>query len=196
MDAAATIDEELDDLEHKLTKLKVEYEQYFGGGLKREPTVLRAEIERTVQRFLSAPPTGTRYKFRFNTIVARYQAYRALWGRTLREIEAGTHRSQRFRAKEAPAEKAPRPQRKVAGAKGSEESAPSPEVRKLYEALSRAREKTGEGMGGLTAERLAQIVAKQVSELRQKDPSAKVRFRVVQEGNRAQLRASIVKPEQ
>jgi hypothetical protein len=195
MDATATIDEELDDLEHKLLKLKVEYEQYFGGGLKREPIVLRAEIERTVQRFLSAPPTGTRYKFRFNTLVARYQAYRALWGRTLRELEAGTHRRQRFRAKGAPAEDGSRPQHKDAAAKGSEASAPSPEVRKLYEALSRAREKTGEGMEGLTPEKLARIVAKQVSELRRKNPSAKVRFRVVREGNRAQLRASLVKPE-
>ena len=81
------IEEELDELEVKLNLLKMEYDQYFLGILKREPYVLKGDIQKTMHRYLSQPPTRARTKFRFNTLCARYQSYRQLWSRTLRQME-------------------------------------------------------------------------------------------------------------
>jgi hypothetical protein len=188
-----TIEEELDELEIKINRLKIEYEQYFLGVLKREPYVLRGDVQKTIHRYLSQPPNRARLKFRFNTLCARYQSYRQLWGRIIRQIEAGTYRPHVLRAQL---------QTEPAGAKPST-GPPSPEkktrpgaraVDQLYEALSDARGKTGEGMGGLTREKLTEIVRQQTRELRSKHGSGKVRFKVVIEGNRARLRATVVRP--
>jgi hypothetical protein len=187
------IEEELDELEVKLKRLKQEYDQYFLGILKREPSILRGEIQKTMHRYLSQPPTRARTKFRFNTLCARYQSYRQLWGRILRQIEEGTYRPHVFRAEHS------RPMGELVEPAGSrpkrKSSTEGPSaVDQLYDALSEAREKTGEGMRGLTREKLSDIVREQARELRSKHGSGKIRFKVVVEGNRTRLRATVVRP--
>jgi hypothetical protein len=188
-----TIEEELDELEIKINRLKMEYEQYFLGVLKREPYVLRGDVQKTIHRYLSAPPNQARTKFRFNSLCARYQSYRQLWGRTMRQIEEGTYRPHVLRAQmqgqrgEAkPSTGPPVPQTNAgAGVRA---------VDQLYEALTDARGKTGEGMGGLTREKLSEIVRAQTKELRAQHGSGKIRFKGVIEGKRARLRATVVRP--
>ena len=188
-----TIEEELDELEIKINRLKIEYDQYFLGVLKREPYVLRGDVQKTIHRYLSQPPSQARLKFRFNTLCARYQSYRQLWGRTIRQIEAGTYRPHNFRSQlqdrpgeASPSAGAPSPPKKTgAGTRA---------VDQLYEALSDARQKTGEGMRGLTREKLSEIVRQQTRELRTQHGSGKIRFKVVIEGTRARLRATVVRP--
>lgn len=189
---AHEIEEALDELEVKMKRLKIEYDQYFLGAMKREPAVLKGEIQKIIQRFLSTPLTNSRYRFRFNALVARYQCFRQLWGRTLREIEAGTYRGQKFRKQlEAREERAePTRQKHLRSRDGLADT----EVRKLYDALASAREKSGEGMSGLTPEKLGKIVSKTISDLRRRNPSGKIKFRIVRDGKRTQLKATVVKP--
>ena len=66
-------DEDLQELDVKLARLKIEYEQYFLGALKREPQFLRSEVQKIIQMTLQHPPRAARQKFKFNTLVARYQ---------------------------------------------------------------------------------------------------------------------------
>ncbi len=187
---ASEIEDDLKELEVRIKRLRLEYDQYFLGILKREPSVLKADVQRRVNAYLSHPPTRSREKFRFNTLCARYQSYRALWGRTMREIENGTYHRHRFRAQvqeqatQAPA-KSPAPAPKgTAGGAGAV-------AQKLYKALAAARRKTGEGMQGMTAEKLADTLRRQTETLRKKHGSGKVSFRIVVEGNRARLRATV-----
>jgi hypothetical protein len=186
-----TVEEELEELEIKLNRLKMEYEQYFMGNLRREPSILKGDVQKKIHQFLSQPPTRAREKFRFNTICARYQAYRQLWGRTIREMEAGTHKRFRFKEKLQQQEQAaggPSPSRN----RRKETQAPVPGVDQLYDVLCEARRRTGEGMSGLTPEKLADMVQRQTQQLRHKHGSAKIRFKVVIEGKRAKLRATVV----
>lgn len=184
------IEDDLKELEHKIKRLRLEYEQYFLGILKREPYVLKSDVQRRVNAYLSHPPTRSREKFRFNTLCARYQSYRALWGRTMRQIENGTYQRHLFRARvqgqatEVPGKSAARaPEPPASGAAAA--------VDKLYKALAAARRKTGEGMQGMTPEKLAATLRRQTETLRKKHGSGKVRFRIVVEGNRARLRATV-----
>jgi hypothetical protein len=83
------IREDIAILETKIVRLKVEYEQYFMKVLKLEPLKLRDEIERIVLFYSNKPITSTALKFRFNSAVSKYNAYKQYWSRTVRAIEEG-----------------------------------------------------------------------------------------------------------
>lgn len=189
-----TIDEDLVELETKIQRLKIEYDQYFLGAMKREPILLRGEVQRLITKYVNEPPINARQKFKFNTLCSRFQAYRTLWGRTMREIEAGTYRRHRFRAElhhaeqerahEAPADGDARP----GGAASGE--APKWPVDRIYAGLLAARRKTGE-MGELNRAKFEEAVHRQTEALRQKHPGAKISFRIVVEDNKAKLKVGL-----
>lgn len=183
-----TVEEELAELDHDLTRLKIEYEQYFSGNGKREPIQLRASVQRVITRYVSEPPRNATMKFKFNSLCARFQAYRAMWGRTLREIEAGTYRRQRFRAALTSGDLAAAPARGSA-APGADAGFDKT-IDRVYQALLEARRKTGE-KAPLDREVLAAAIRKQADELQRTRPDAKLKFKVVIDGSKARLKASI-----
>jgi hypothetical protein len=184
------IEEVLNDLDHKLNRLRIEYDQYFMGSGKREPQHLKADVQREITRFMSEPPRNAALKFRLNSIVARYQAFRAMWGRTQREIEAGTYKRHRFKAKlhdlEAAENGITNPGTSQPGKVGRAQSSA---MDRLCDALESAREKTGQG--GVDRAAIQKAIRKQTAELKRKHPDKKVKFRVVVEGNKAKLKASV-----
>jgi chromosome segregation ATPase len=208
---ALTIEEELKELEIQLNRLRLEYEQFFRGGMKREPLSLRGKVQKTITRFMSDPPRTATHKFRFNALNARYQTYRNLWGRTMRELESGTHRTQRFRdrlhesereeqmraAAAAEAESTREAAKRAPAAAPAQPRADAPAARaanpldRLHEALVQARRQTGESTD-LSRDKIAELVRKQTEAIRAKcGPDAKVKFRIVVEDNKAKLKASV-----
>src|SRR6202166_2317877 len=92
--AMATIDEELAQLEKDIRQLKIEYDQYFGGGRKRPPTEIEWRIELVVKRY------GERggelkfaQRFRFNNLTQTYAKYKDIFRKKVQLKEEG--RSQR-----------------------------------------------------------------------------------------------------
>ncbi len=183
------IEEDLHDLEINLNRLRVEYEQYFAGGRRREPSELRGRVQKIVTRLVNKPPRNSGHRFRFNQLNAKFQIYRQLWGRIMRQMDAGTYRPHRFKAKlqEQPAEATADTPKEQAAGKGAG-------IHELYSAFASARGKTGESLD-LTPDKLALIVRKQTAALRQKHGKGTVRFRVVIENNRAKLKATMAKPK-
>ena len=143
-----------------------------------------------IQQALNRPPANVRHKFKFNTLVSRYQAYRQLWERTLRQIDEGTYERHVFKAKLRERERGVEEPRRLADPESPNGGAASAPIQKLYGAFAAARKKTGEGMGDLTPGKLAALVRKQTSELRRQHGKGKLRFRVVVEDGRARLRAT------
>ena len=47
----ATIDEDLAQIERDIRQLKIEYDQYFGGGRKRPPTEIEWRIDLLIKRY-------------------------------------------------------------------------------------------------------------------------------------------------
>lgn len=86
-----SIKDDIDLLEHKLARLKVEYEQYFQKILKREPLKLRDEVEKIVLAYSNKNISNTSLKFKYNSLVARFNTYRQYWTRVARAIEEGTY---------------------------------------------------------------------------------------------------------
>ncbi|MBI5286694.1 MAG: hypothetical protein HY878_03785 [Deltaproteobacteria bacterium] len=85
------INEDIDILDSKINRLKIEYEQYFAKLLKREPTKLRDEIEKFILRYSNQPIHNTALRFKYNTLVARYVSYKQYWSRILRQMEEGVY---------------------------------------------------------------------------------------------------------
>jgi len=78
-------------LDSKIARLKVDYEQYFARIQKREPAKLRDEVDRAVLSLSNRQLTNTGLKFKLNSIVAKYNSYKQYWNRVLRAVEEGTY---------------------------------------------------------------------------------------------------------
>ncbi|MGH9885187.1 MAG: MXAN_5187 C-terminal domain-containing protein [bacterium] len=191
------VDEELDELDQGLKRLRVEYDQFFLGLIKRPPEVLQGRIQKIIIKYANETLRKTHQKFRFNQLNSKFQIYRQQWGRTMRQIESGTYKGHRFKAKLHERERGLVGDDATLGAvKPPEKSAPSGKpapMDQLYDALLKARKRAGESGPDPDRAKLSELVKKQTAALRAKHPGAKVRFRVAVDGKRAKLVASIVK---
>jgi hypothetical protein len=194
---AHVIDEELADLEHKIQRLKIEYDQFFMGALRREPSLLKSEVQRVITKYVNEPPRNSMQKFKINTLTSKFQALRSLWGRTLREMEAGGGRKNRLQSRlSAAANAASGPQPESDEAAPTATATPDPKqgsssIDRLLQAIEAARRKTGESGPSLDRARLQEILQRQAAELQQRNPGCRVQFRVVIENNRAKLKATL-----
>ncbi len=185
------VEEALEELDINIKRLRIEYEQFFKGAMKREPQQLLGKVQKTISKLANDPPRRVALKFRFNSLVARFQSMRQLWGRIMREMEAGTYKPDQFRMK------LHRQQRQETGAQPAAASAnaeappPKSGIDRLQEALMAARRKTGEHQP-VDREKLGQMIENQTRAIRQKfGGDASVSFQVVVEEGRAKLRANV-----
>jgi hypothetical protein len=79
------------ELATKIERVKVLYEQYFMGIEKIEPLVPRKDIQRTMLMLQQMYIRNTGLRFKFNTLLQKWNIYITYWNRTLREIESGTY---------------------------------------------------------------------------------------------------------
>ncbi len=101
------IEKALEDLETRIERLRALYEQYFMGIEKLEPQIPKKEVERRITIFRKEQIRNTAQRFKFQTLIQRYNTMQQYWGRVTREIENGTFRrdvlkaAARFGEKEA-----------------------------------------------------------------------------------------------
>jgi hypothetical protein len=139
------------------------------------------EVRKLVVTYANQAIKNTAMRFKFNSIVSRYQAFKRQWTDTLRKIENGTYARHQFKANlhERPA--APPP----------DSGGRPPQDRKdVYEALVEARQACGQGVAGLTPAKLDKILDKQERDLSERYGDSQVQFKVVVENGKAKLTAS------
>src|SRR5262245_40385935 len=90
IDQPLVVGELLSELANKIERVKVLYEQYFMGIEKMEPSVARKEIQRAMLQLQQMYIRNTGLRFKFNTLLQKWNIYITYWNRILREIEAGT----------------------------------------------------------------------------------------------------------
>ena len=89
---------ELDQLEARISDLKVQFEQYFSGILQFPPDKLHTEVKRTIRRLLSAPFKNSEMTFRLRSLENRYSTYNTYFERVLRQREEGSYKRDVFKA--------------------------------------------------------------------------------------------------
>jgi hypothetical protein len=193
-------DEELDKLEEDIRRLKNKYDQFFTGIVKIPPSFDRHQVEGSIHEISKQKMRDNTRRFRFNTILSRYNQYREMWGRKMREREEGPLDFRtRQRAMNAPPEEKPAPppppsaQQRVtsAGADPYVKMAPGTngeEIRKLYELIEKEHVKLGRPPN-VTIEQLATMVQKQSDTLREKYHVNSVAFRVETIDGKVKLKA-------
>lgn len=98
-----SIERELNDLERGITALKVEYERFFGGELKRVPLQSRRSIEETLRRLGNAEIEKAAERFRLQSIQSRYNSFAELWEKRMQAREEGQTGPLKRRASVRPA---------------------------------------------------------------------------------------------
>ncbi|HKR64473.1 MAG TPA: hypothetical protein VJZ00_12145, partial [Thermoanaerobaculia bacterium] len=113
-------DDELDKLEEDIRRLKNRYDQFFAGINKVVPSFERHQLESYIHELSKQKIRDNGRRFRFSTLLSRYNQYREMWGRKMREREEGPldfRRRQAAMSAEHPAQAPPpSPQPRVTSA--------------------------------------------------------------------------------
>ncbi|MGA7916906.1 MAG: MXAN_5187 C-terminal domain-containing protein [Candidatus Acidiferrales bacterium] len=87
----ATIDEELGQIERDIRTLKIEFEQYFGGGRSRPPTDTQWRLETNLKRYADrSAELSSGQRFRYSNLASTYAKYQDMWRKKLIQKESGT----------------------------------------------------------------------------------------------------------
>jgi hypothetical protein len=79
------VDQQISRLEDSIRKLKIDFDIYFNGGAKRPPLESRARIESNLKRIADDRSLSYAQRYHFNAIVSRFNSYRELWRRLLKQ---------------------------------------------------------------------------------------------------------------
>lgn len=122
--ATADIDNELNQIERDIRTLKIEFEQYFGGGRSRPPVDTQWRLETSLKRYSDrSGDMSSGQRFRYSNLTQTYVKYQDMWRKKLAMKEGGTTQHhygsaakaiEAERAKKAAAAKPPEPEIAVA----------------------------------------------------------------------------------
>jgi hypothetical protein len=200
----ATIDEDLSQIEKDIRQLKIEYDQYFGGGRKRPPTEIEWRIDLLVKRYAErGGELKFAQRFRYNNLSQTYAKYKDIFrkklalkeeGRTQRHFGAAAKQIEEARAKEHPPEEAAAAA--AAAAKSfrmtcSEPERESEKVEQLYQAFLQAKLQAGEHTGKLSRSSFNDFVLKKTRELQKQKNCKDVEYVVETVSGQVKLKALV-----
>jgi len=198
---AKTVDEDLSQLERDIRQLKIEYEQYFGGGKKRPPTDLEWRIESSLKRY-SDRGAQMKYsqRFRYSNLAQMYSKYREMFRKRMKQKEEGTvQRHFGAAAREIEAERA-RKRAEVEKSKAvhfpfavswKDPDHEKKKVEQLFAAFRDAKTQAGEDTEPLTMDAFQIFVRQKTDQLKKQKDAHEVEYVVTVEGNHARLKARV-----
>ena len=89
-----TIDEELNLLDQQLRRLKIEYEIFFSNPAKRPPTDIEWKVLALIRKFSDGARMKFAQRYRYNEMAQRYAIQSDLWRKKMRIREEGYRRPQ------------------------------------------------------------------------------------------------------
>ena len=209
-----TLDDELSQVERDIRTLKIEYEQYFGGGRPRPPSDTQWRVESMMRRFNErTAELNTGQRFRFNNIAQTYAKYSDMWRKKTVQKETGAaqhHYGAAAKAIEAERNRqaaAKAPSTKTSAQTGANPAGKKPEdgpfvvslsdpererakVEELYAKVVEARQTAGEKDRGLSLQDFEKFVRQKSKELKEKG-GQDIEYSVNVEGGRVKLKARI-----
>ncbi len=174
-------DESIQKLEVGLRQLKVLYDQFFAGALDREPLHVRHQLEKIMNRMNANPPDKLAMRFRYNSVLGRFNSYAELWNKMLRNSEEGGRRSvaatDRWGFKE----------RLLTRCVVNHGKSDDRDLRRLHRRYVEARERHGQK--GVPFEKFARGIGLQARRLRKEHECAQIEVRVIERGDDVEIRA-------
>jgi hypothetical protein len=210
---ATTTDEDLNQIERDIRALKIEYEQFFGGGRKRPPSDTQWRLDSVVRRVNERTGElnfGQRY--RLNNLTQTYAKYQDMWRKKLiqresaaqqRHFGAAAKAIEAERAQKAASAASAAPPISVVATRAAVLSEPAPfalalsdpenekeKIYTLYEKLIEARTETGERAGAPNLKDFERFVRQKTKELQDKG-GRQVEYSVGIERGKVKLKARL-----
>lgn len=202
MPTTSEIDADLGLFERDIRQLKIEYEQYFGGGKKRPPADIEWRLETLVKRY-SDRGADMNYgqRFRYGNLVQMYSKFRDIFRKRMKQKEEGAvQRHFGAAAREIEKERA----RKHEVESKSHAAAHLPfaisckdpdhelkKVEELFAAFRAAKEQAGEKANGLSMKAFQEFVRKKTDQIKKQTSAGEVEYVVTLEGKHVRLKARV-----
>ena len=171
-----TPDEQLTRLEDDIRRLRVEFDIFFNGAAKRPPYDTKGRVETLLKRLGDDRTLNYAQRYRYNSLCARYNAFRDLWRRTMQGREEGRDAVSAARAsqKREVTETKVEPASFVCGDPHHEVEL----VKNLYNSLIEAKRHCGEPVEDLSFPKFHRLIASKADGIKQQRGCDRVRFSV------------------
>lgn len=181
------IDQELTRLEEDIRRLRVEFDIFFNGGSKRPPYDTKGRVETLLKRVGDDRTINFAERYRYNSLAARYNAFRELWRRTMQGREEGRDLASAARANA---------KREVIDHKVEPVSVVCIDahhevelVKNLYNSLIEAKRHCGEPTDDLSFPKFHRLIASKTDGIKQQKGCERVRFSVAVEDGHVSFKA-------
>ena len=198
---AKTVDEDIAQLEKDIRQLKIEYEQYFGGGKKRPPADIEWRIDTLIKRYSDrGAEMNYSERFRYGNLVQMYTKFRDMFRKRMKQKEEGfVQHHFGSAAREIEAERA---RTRAAEEKSNGVHLPfavswqdpdreEKKVEQLFTAFRDAKAQAGEDTEPLTMDAFQKFVRQKTDQLKKQQNAHEVEYVVTVEGNHARLKARV-----
>lgn len=181
-----TTDQELTRLEDDIRRLRVEFDIFFNGGSKRPPYDTKGRVETLLKRLGDDRTVNFAQRYRYNSLAARYNAFRDLWRRTMQGREEGRDAASAARAsaKEVIDHKVEPVSFVCLDAHHEVEL-----VKNLYNSLIEAKRHCGEPTEDLSFPKFHRLIASKADGIKQQRGCERVRFSVAVEDGHVSFKA-------
>jgi len=188
-------DEDLIRLERDIRQLKIEFDQFFGGGRKRPPSEIEWRIEQVIKRYGDrAGEMNYGQRFRYGNLTQTYTKYREIFHKRMQRREEGTvERHFGAAAREIEAQRARsrrRPSPPSVAITCSDLESESGKVDELYQAFREALDSSGEPVDRLSRDKFQKFLVQKSEQIR-KERGQQVEFLVSVENGKARLKARV-----
>jgi hypothetical protein len=185
-DTQPTPDEQLTRLEDDIRRLRVEFDIFFNGAAKRPPYDTKGRVETLLKRLGDDRTLTFAQRYRYNSLAARYNAFRDLWRRTMQGREEGRDPASAARAN---AKKEAKTEVKPVSIVCADAHKDIDVVKDLYASLLEAKQKCGEPTEGFSFPKFHRLVAQKADGLKEKSGCKRVRFSVAVEDGHVSFKA-------
>ena len=182
-----TPDELLTRLEDDIRRLRIEFDIFFNGAAKRPPYDTKGRVETLLKRLGDDRTLTYAQRYRYNSLAARYNAFRDLWRRTMQGREEGRD--------------------PVTAARANIKSQPEPNelepasfvcldahreveiVKDIYNSLIEAKRRCGEATDELSFPKFHRLLASKADGIKEQRGCDRVRFSVTVENGHVSFKA-------
>lgn len=186
VDLEPSVDDKLTRLEDDIRRLKIEFDTFFNGASKKAPYDTKGRVDTQMKRLGDDRTLTYAQRYRFNSLGARYNAFRDLWRRTLQGREEGRDAGAAARA--TAKEQAVADFRKADFV--CDDAHKNVElVKDLYCALVEAKKVCGEPVENFSFPRFHRLIASQTDGLKERLGCEKVCFSIDVEGGHVSFKA-------
>ncbi len=181
-----SIEKDFTDFEAAIAKLSHEYDVFLFGSHGRLPVEARRQLEARARALSAIPIDSPSERYRFNTLIGRYNAQLERWDRAVREKEEGRGRFARGATAGGPNVPAP-----ASVQIRADDSAGRPAEdgadRIVFERYLQAKKERGQEVGQLSFEKFREQLSRERQKLKERTGRADWEFDVAIDAERVKL---------